>query len=287
MAVNTLEGNTSKTDGLIVNGGCVAEKSYVDSYSRIACIYRPNYIGDEAHKVITMAKKYIGYLEKKSNSLLENFSANAGTKNFNMFAQHAGQVTGSSVYVNGKPWCDMFVDDIMIRALGAKRAKQLLGDWSAYTHTSANLLKKTGATLISPHNTRFGDIIFFKNSTRICHTGFVTNGYIIPAATDDKFIFSHADFVNEVCKILGAKNAQQAFNKTITLSAKKNNKHSLVLTVQKRLKDLGYYTGVPDKIFGTLTTNAVNKYQKTVLGYKNPDGEITKGGRMWKTILGL
>lgn len=287
MSVLTIEGNSSSTAGLIANGGAVVEKSYADNYNRIAVIYRPKYKGDEAYKVITMAKKYVGYLEKKSNSMLDSFTGNAGSKNYNMFAPHAQKATGSAIYVNGQAWCDMFVDDIMIRALGVNRAKELLGDWSAYTPTSANYLKKAGAMEIAPFNAKFGDIIFFKNSTRICHTGYVTNGYTAKSATNENFSYSHNQFVSEVCSILKVKKAKDALAKTITLSAKMNSKHALVLCVQKRLKDLGYYTGVPDKDFGKLTTEAVNAYQKLVLGYKKQDGEITKKGLMWKTLLGL
>lgn len=286
MSVFTIEGNTSNSQGLVANGGCVAQKSYEDNYGRIAVIYRPTYINDEAHRVIKEAKKYVGYLEKKSNFQLENFSANAGSKNYNMFAPHAKKATGSSVYVNGQAWCDMFVDDVMIRALGVDRARALLGGWSAYTPTSANYLKKV-ATVVKPEQARFGDILFFKNSTRICHTGFVTNGFKETPANDYHFSYTHEEFIADVCKALKVSNATKALAKTVTLSEKTNSKHILVLYVQQRLKDLGYYKGTPDRDFGPKTTEAVNFYQKLVLGYKKQDGEITKKSRMWQTLLGL
>lgn len=287
MSVNTIEGNTSSQKGLIANGGCVAEKSYSNTYNRIAIILRPKYKNDEAYKVISTAKKYRGYLEKKSNSLLESFTSNAGANNYNMFAPHAKSATGSSIYQNGVAWCDIFVDDMFIRALGASRAKQLLGGWSAYTPSSAELLRRAGAKSVPPSEATFGDVIFFKNSTRICHTGLVTNGYNIEPATNDNYKYSQNDFIKEVCGYLGVKDAQSAFSKTVTLSATKNPKHTLVLYVQKRLKDLGYYKGVPDRDFGPLTTDAVNQYQSKVLRYKNTDGEITKRGNMWRSLLGI
>ena len=286
MSITCIEGNTSNTKGLVANGGCVAAKSYSDSYSKIAVIYRPKYKAGEADKVVAEAKKYVGYLEKKSNSQLENFTANAGYANYNMFAPHAKSVTGASLYANGQAWCDMFVDDMFLRALGIERAKELLGGWSAYTPTSANYLKQNGSKAVTPAEAKYGDIIFFKNSTRICHTGIVTNGYTEKPATN-KFNYSQEQFIEEVCSALGVKTASAAFNKTLTLSAKKNPKHILVLYVQKRLKALGYYSGTPDRDFGNLTTKAVNSYQSTVLKYKNPDGEITKKGNMWKSLLGL
>lgn len=287
MSVKTIEGNTSNTKGLVANGGCVAEKEYTESYSRIAVIYRPDYSYGEAEKIVQEAKKYVGYLEKKSNKQLENFKANAGYNNFNMFAPHAKVNTGSGVYENGVAWCDIFVDDVFIRALGVKRAGELLGGWSAYTPTSATFLRRAGAKTINPVNARYGDIIFFKNSTRICHVGIVTSYYGDPAKDGDKQVYTHENFLTDVCKTLKVSSAKKALPKTITLSEKVNNKHILVLYVQKLLKDLGYYTGVPDREFGPKTTEAVNKYQKMVLGYKTQDGEITKRSLMWRTLLGL
>ena len=287
MSVKTIEGNTSSTKGLVANGGMVAEKEYTNSYSKIAVIYRPNYKTGEAQKLVAVAKKYVGYLEKKSNLNLENFTANAGYNNYNMFAPHAKSATGSSVYQNGVAWCDIFVDDMFIRAFGAARAKELLGSWSAYTPTSANAFKGAGAKVVSASEASYGDVIFFKNSSRICHTGIVTTGYRVASATDKNFAYSQKQFVSEVCKALKVTDANKALSKTVTLSEKKNPKHILVLYVQNRLKDLGYYTGTPDREFGPLTTKAVNEYQKQVLGYKNVDGEITKKGKMWKSLLGI
>lgn len=287
MILKTVEGNTGSSKGLVANGGCVAQKDYSSSYSRIAVIYRPKYLIGEADKVVAEALKYVGYLEKKSNKSLEDFKANAGSNNYNMFAPHAKGETGSSVYQNGVAWCDIFVDDMFIRAFGAKRAKVLLGDWSAYTPTSAAFLQRAGAEVISPAMAKYGDIIFFKNSSRICHVGIITNYYSNPAKDNDKLIYSHDEFVADVCKTLKVSNAKKAWSKTITLSEKYNNTNILVLYVQKRLQDLGYYKGIPDREFGPLTIEAVNAYQKKVLGYKNPDGEITRKGFMWKTLLGL
>lgn len=287
MSVKTIEGNTSSTKGLIANGGAVREKEYTNSYSKIAVIYHPKYNLGEASKLVAIAKTYVGYLEKKNNLNLENFTANAGYNNYTMFADHARRVTGSGVYVNGQPWCDYFVDDMFIRAFGKDRAKQLLGGWSGYTPTSANLLQKAGATKVTPVDAQFGDIIFFKNATRICHVGIVTNGYMVSSASDKNFKYDQVMFISDVCKALKVSDARSAFSKTVTISEKKNRNHVLVLYVQNRLKDLGYYTGTPDREFGPLTTKAVNAYQANVLLYKKTDGELTKKGKMWKTLLGV
>ena len=41
--VYTVEGNTSSSNGVVANGGCVAKKSYKLNYTRIAGYGRPNY----------------------------------------------------------------------------------------------------------------------------------------------------------------------------------------------------------------------------------------------------
>lgn len=288
--IYTVGGNTSGGSTLVANGGCVAKKSYSPSYSRIAVIWRPKYKIGEAKKVCKMALKYVGYLEKKSNANLDDFKKNAGYNNFNMFAPHAKKSTGSSVFVNGQPWCDMFKTDMFIRALGVSRAKQLLGgDWSAYTPTSSNLLKRAGAKQVKPSKAKAGDIIFFKNSERICHVELIVNGVSTSGSSTSasSSAYSKKDLIKDVCKILGVSSAEKALAKTKTLSTKTNTKDALVLPVQKYLKSLGYYTGVCDRIYGTGTKSAVNKYQSKKLGYSKPDGVITAKNKMWKSLLGL
>ena len=287
MGVKTIEGNTSAAKGLIANGGGVAEKEYSNNYSKIECIIRPTYRLGEATKVVRIAKKYVGYLEKKSNYNLDNFTANAGYNNYTMFAPYCREKTGSTLFTNGVAWCAIFVAYIFIYTFGVDRARELIGGWSAYTPTMANMFLKAGGKKVPISEATYGDIIFFKNSQRICHVGIVTNGYKVTAATDKNFAYSQTEFIEDVCKTLNVITAKAALNKTVTLSEKKNTNHILVLYVQKRLKDLGYYEGVPDREFGPLTTKAVNRYQKEVLKYNTADGEITKKKGMWKSLLGL
>lgn len=290
--IYTVGGNTSGGSTLVANGGGVAKKSYPSNYSRIACIWRPKYKKGEALKVCKKALSYVGYLEKKTNAQLENFTANAGYNNYNMFAPHALKETGSGVYVNGVAWCDIFTDDIIIRALGVKRAEVLLGDWSAYTPTSSSYLKRAGATEVKDFSkAQYGDIIFFKNTSgTICHVEVVVTGVTeedgtlsAPASTT----YTQKDFINDVCKILGVTTAKKALAKTKTLSKTKNKTDALVLPVQKYLKALGYYKKVCDRDFGSGTEEAVNLYQSKVLKYNKTDGEITAKDKMWKSMLNL
>lgn len=79
----------------------------------------------------------------------------------------------------------------------------------------------------------------------------------------------------------------ETIKNTVTVSASKNRKHPVVRALQKRLNALGHDCGAVDGIAGPKFTAAVNSYQKNVLGYKNPDGEITAGKKMWKSLLGM
>ena len=103
--------------------------------------------------------------------------------------------------------------------------------------------------------------------------------------------YRQEDFVREVQYCTGAtpdgKPGTETLSKTVTVSAKKNRTHYVVLPLQKRFKKLGYYTGKLDKIAGKMFTAAVNKYQKIKMGYKNLDGEITARGKMWRHLLGM
>jgi hypothetical protein len=80
---------------------------------------------------------------------------------------------------------------------------------------------------------------------------------------------------------------KQTLSKTLTVSAKKNRKHYVVMPLQKLLKKQGRYLGDIDKIAGNKFTVAVNSYQGNVLRYRNPDGEVTAKGKMWKSLLGM
>lgn len=114
------------------------------------------------NKVLQIATNEIGYLEKKSDAHLDDKTANAGYNNFTKYGKEMG--------CNGQPWCDAFVDWCFKTAYGIADGKKLLGGWSNYTPTSAQYFKRILSWYTVP---KVGDIIFFKNSTRICHTGIV------------------------------------------------------------------------------------------------------------------
>lgn len=96
-------------------------------------------------------------------------------------------------------------------------------------------------------------------------------------------------FIKGVQKSCGAKVDGIAGNdtlfKTITVSAKKNNKHAVVKYIQSYLNYLGYNCGKVDCDAGPKFTAAVKKFQKA--NGCVADGEITAGCKTWKKLLGL
>ena len=81
-----------------------------------------------ASKVIKVAEKEVGYLEKKSNSQLESKTANAGYNNWTKYAdyfdkKHPDFYNGKK---NGFDWCDMFVDWCFVQAYGYETGRKLL-----------------------------------------------------------------------------------------------------------------------------------------------------------------
>lgn len=101
--------------------------------------------------------------------------------------------------------------------------------------------------------------------------------------------YRQKDFVREIQYVTGSALTEKmdglTLSRTVTLSAKKNRKHSAVLPVQKKLHCLHMYDGSMDQIAGAKFTAAVNMYQKKVMRYQKTDGEITAKGRMWKNML--
>lgn len=78
-------------------------------------------------KVIAVAANEIGYLEKKSNYLLDDKTANAGSNNWTKYARDIDNIKGYfNGAKNGYAWCAVFVNWCFIKAYGVTAAKQLL-----------------------------------------------------------------------------------------------------------------------------------------------------------------
>ena len=129
-------------------------------------------------EVIALANSQVGYLEKASNSQLDDFTANAGDKNYTKYARDLDAIPD---FYNGKkngfPWCDVFIDWLFVHLYGAESAMKLLcqplKSCGAGTSFSAKYYKNSGRWSSEPHR---GGQIFFKNSKgAICHTGLVVD----------------------------------------------------------------------------------------------------------------
>ena len=120
-------------------------------------------------RLILIAKNEIGYLEKKSNSQLDDKTANAGSNNYTKYWQDI------KPDYQGQPWCAVFVSWCFMKAFGLDKAKKLLKHWPyVYCPTMSELF-----TL----NTypKIGDIVIFYHNGTFTHTGLVT------AVIGDKF----------------------------------------------------------------------------------------------------
>lgn len=108
--IHTIEGNTSASAVAFErNGGGVARKEYRFTEGEIGGKNRINGFGMPlfsnatctAEELITVARQEIGYLEKASNAMLEDKTANAGMENYTKYGNWYGQ--------NGLYWCQQFV----------------------------------------------------------------------------------------------------------------------------------------------------------------------------------
>ena len=128
-------------------------------------------------KVIEKALSYEGYLEKASNSQLDDFKSNAGNGNFTIFARDLDAIPN---FYNGKkngyPWCDVFVDAVFVEAFGVDAAKKLLcqpdKSCGAGCGYSARYYDAKGQ--FHKQNPKPGDQIFFIDGDGdVGHTGLV------------------------------------------------------------------------------------------------------------------
>lgn len=107
----------------------------------------------------------------------------------------------------------------------------------------------------------------------------------------DKNKYGLSDFRKDVQKAIGVVADGIVGPKTIaalpTISKTKNNRHAVVKPLQNYLNSLGYECGSADGVLGGKTDTAIRQYQKKVVGTKIADGELTGGGRTWKTLLGV
>ena len=121
-------------------------------------------------KLIDQAAKWVGYLEKRSNAHLDDFTANAGSNNYTCFARDYWEHTGGNY--QGQPWCAMFVSEVFVQAFGLENVTKMLlcGSLYHYCPTGVEQFRCAGCFSRTPEP---GAVIFFTNGKRAYHTGIV------------------------------------------------------------------------------------------------------------------
>lgn len=128
-----------------------------------------------AKQLIAVAEAELGYLEKETNSQLDNKTANAGDENWTKYARDLHKAGYYQANKNGYAWCDVFVDWCHYMASGkdAKLAQEIIcqtGVYGAGCVYSSRYYRKAGRFHTSPV---VGDQIFFGTEGSENHTGIV------------------------------------------------------------------------------------------------------------------
>ncbi|MEA5066172.1 MAG: GH25 family lysozyme [Eubacteriales bacterium] len=127
-------------------------------------------------RVIAQAKQWIGYVEKKSNKDLDDFTANAGKNNYTRFNRDYKQFMNSGTL--NMQWCAAFVSCVFAYEFGLAATKRLLcRTLHCYTPTGARYFREAGRyTKRAQADPRPGDVVFFYSVSkgRIGHVGIVT-----------------------------------------------------------------------------------------------------------------
>ncbi len=129
-------------------------------------------------RLIEQASKWNGYLEKKSNAYLDDFTKNAGSNNYTCFNRDycATKVAGGSINMQ---WCAAFVSMCFVYEFGLEKAQELLcKNLHCYTPYGAQYFKDKGRYIKRGQGLpKRGDVVFFYSSSkgRIGHVGIVYN----------------------------------------------------------------------------------------------------------------
>lgn len=140
-------------------------------------------------KLIETALYEAGYLEKswdaykKDPSVIYKKTEGAGKDNITKYNFEMHKIYPETMDF-AEAWCDAFVDWCFYKTFGVSTAKSLLcGGFDDYTVASAGMYKNKGNYHKGTNGIAPGDQIFFKNDTRIYHTGIVV-------ATDSNTIYT-------------------------------------------------------------------------------------------------
>lgn len=240
-------------------------------------------------KLLAIAEAEVGYLEKKTNSSLDDKTANAGYNNWTKYARDlhkAGYYNGNK---NGYAWCDCFVDWCFLQLCNgdAKKAEWMIcqtGDYGAGCGYSMRYYKAQNRFSKTPMP---GDQIFFGAESSVAHTGIVykvdsSRVYTIEGNTSSTAgvvangggVFKKS-YARNYSRIVGyghpyydGMGVLPAEPEDTTL--RKGSVGEKVKKLQEDLKTLGFYKSTVDGSFGSVTDTAVRAFQK--------DAKITVDG---------
>jgi hypothetical protein len=267
-------------------------------------------------KVIEVALSYVGYLEKKSNSQLDDFTANAGSGNFTKFARDLDAIPGFyNTPKQGVSWCDVSVDAWFVYGFGVDAAKKLLcqpdKSCGAGCGFSASYYKAKGQ--FHKSGPRPGDQIFFGDSKSVDHTGLVykvddlyvytVEGNTSPqsgvvsngggiykkqyALSYDKIYgYGRPDYNSVFYDVPDAEPEKSNSNFSVQMRVlKKGCKGGDVKALQILLIGNGWDGGTwgADRDYGQQTVDAVKAYQKK----KGLQVDGMAGPQTWKSLLGV
>lgn len=135
-------------------------------------------------KLVAFAKAEVGYVEKATNSQLDEKKANQGKGNFNKYAATLDNTDLFNGKKNGYDWCAVFVCCMFYLAFGLETMRKITGIPAKSMAAGVRYLRQYFANingLVSYPQT--GDVIFFRTADGAGwqHTGIVTdvkNGYV-------------------------------------------------------------------------------------------------------------
>lgn len=260
-------------------------------------------------KLVDCAMSQVGYLEKCSNTQLDDKTANAGSANWNRYARDIDSKYPN--FYNGKKngysWCDIFVDWCFIECFGYEKALKML-----YQPTkSAGAGCSYSAGFYRAHNAFYrqpqvGDQVFFGDYGNEGHTGIVidvagsvvttvegnTSGGFGVDSNGDGVYIKRYDISTQYIPGFGRPNWEVVSSDvgteevTDTVSyptIKLGSKGSEVKKAQQLLIAKGYSCGAAgaDGDFGAATYNAVKKFQAA--NGLDVDGIV--GAMTWAALL--
>lgn len=241
--------------------------------------------------LLNLAISQEGYLEKASPSNEDDFTANAGSNNYTKYGRDLQQNVGSP-YSDGVAWCDSYHDWLYWKLGGKQAILDNLFGLSAYTPTSAqyfmnhNLWYKGSAPKPCYE-------IFFKNSSRICHTGIVIkceNGMVYTSegnTSSQKGVVANGGCVRQksysvsdpsiagygipafLAGVVQPSNQSQATQSNKTKSAEIKKVQAFINKVyMPNMIQVGLFTKplAVDGVYGKMTRHAILALWKTVVG---------------------